>query len=105
MALRNKGVPDEEIPAVLYIARNSSASPNQVLEARKAGKSWTDIAGQHNVKFSGSDLATEANVQFLSNYHGRTPEEVRALRDKGASWIDINQEFRRSGTANKARTK
>jgi hypothetical protein len=104
MALRDKGVPDEEIPAVLHIARNSTASPNQVLEARKAGKSWTEIAREHNVKFSGNDLPTEANVQFLSSYHGRTPEEVRAMRAKGASWIDINQEFRRSGAATKART-
>jgi hypothetical protein len=105
MALRDKGVPDEEIPAVLYIARNSNASPNQVLEARKAGKSWTDIAQQNGVKFSGTDLPSEANVQFLSTYHGRTPEEVRALKAKGASWIDINQEFRRSGAATKTRTK
>jgi hypothetical protein len=105
MALRDKGVPDEEIPALLHIARNSNASPNQVLEARKSGKSWADIARQHNVKFSGTDLATEANVQFLSTYHGRTPEEVRAMRAKGASWVDINQEFRRSGAATKARTK
>jgi hypothetical protein len=103
MALRDKGVPDEEIPAVLHIARNSSASPNQVLEARKAGKSWSDIARQHNTKITGDDLVVEANTQFLSSYHGRTPEEVRALRAKGASWIDINQEFRRSGTT-KART-
>ena len=104
MALRDKGVPDEEIPAVLHIARNSTASPNQVLEARKLGKSWADVAKQYNVKFSGNDLAAEANVQFLSSYHGRTPEEVRAMRAKGASWIDINQEFRRSGAATKART-
>jgi hypothetical protein len=104
MALRDKGVPDEEIPAVLHIARNSNASPNQVLEARKAGKSWTDIAREHSVKFSGTDLTTEANVQFLSSYHGRTPEEVRALKAKGATWVDINQEFRRSGAATKART-
>jgi hypothetical protein len=104
MALRDKGVPDEEIPAVLHIARNSTASPNQVLEARKSGKAWTDIAREHNVKFSGSDLVAEANVQFLSTYHGRTPEEVRAMKAKGASWIDINQELRRTGTAVKART-
>ena len=104
MALRDKGVPDEEIPAVLHIARNSKASPNQVLEARKSGKSWADIAGEHNVKFSGKDLPTEANVQFLSTYHGRTPEEIRAMKAKGASWIDINQELRRSGAATKART-
>jgi hypothetical protein len=104
MAIRDKGIADEEIAAVLYIARNSSASPNQVIEARKAGKSWGDIARQHKVKTSGDDLVTEANMHFLTSYHGRTAEEVRAMRGKGASWIDINQELRRSGAATKSRT-
>lgn len=97
LAIRDKGIPDEEIAAVLYVARNSTASPNQVIDARRAGKSWPDIARQHNVRTDSDDLVSQANVQFLSSYHGRTPEEVRALRAKGASWIDINQEFRRAG--------
>jgi len=104
MAIQDKGIPVEEIAAVLYIARNSSASPNQVIDARKAGKEWGDIARQHNVKVSGTDFVAEANTQFLSAYHGRTIEEVRAMRAKGASWIDINQELRRSGAATKSRT-
>ena len=104
MAIRDKGIPDEEVAAVLYVARNSSASPNQVIEARKAGKPWGDIAREHKAKTSGDDVVSEANLQFLSSYHGRTPEEVRAMRAKGASWIDINQELRRSGAATKSRT-
>ena len=35
MAINRKGIPDQEIPAVLLIARRSSASPNQVIAARK----------------------------------------------------------------------
>ncbi len=104
MAIRDKGIPDEEVTAVLYIARNSTASPNQVIEARKASKSWSDIARQHKVKMPGEDLVTEAHMNFLTTYHGRTPEEIRAMRAKGASWIDINQEFRRSGTSPKRTT-
>jgi len=104
MAIRDKGIPDDEIAAILYIARNSSASPNQVIEARKASKSWSDIARQYKVKTSGDDLVTEANMNFLTSYHGRTPEEIKALRAKGTSWIDINQEFRRSGAATKRTT-
>jgi hypothetical protein len=37
LRIRDKGIPDEEVPAVLWIARNSKASPNQVIEARKGG--------------------------------------------------------------------
>lgn len=103
--INTKGIPDEEIPAVLYIARNSSASPNQVIEARLAGKKYEEIARTHNVKWSGEgDLVTEANTKFLSDYHGRTDAEVRALRNKGASWIDINQEFRRVGLPVRTKT-
>lgn len=97
MAIRDKGVPDEEIPAVLYIARHSSASPNQIIDAHKAGSSWADIAKQHKVKTTGTNIAEEANLAFLAEYHGRTAAEVKALRAKGASWIDINQQFRRVG--------
>ena len=43
------------------------------------------------------DVVSEANIVFLSEYHGRTPEEIRALRAKGASFIEINQQFRRVG--------
>jgi hypothetical protein len=104
MAIRDKGIPDEEIAGILHIARNSNASPNQVIEARKMSKPWSDIARQYNVKTSGDDLVAEANLQFLSTYHGRSPEEVRAMRAKGASWIDINQELRRSGAVTKRKT-
>jgi hypothetical protein len=51
---------------------------------------------------SGSaDLVAEANLQFLSAYHGQTAEAVRKMKASGASWIDINQELRRGGTGHK----
>ena len=96
-AIVQKGISDEELPAVLMIARRSSASPNQVMDARKAGKSFADIAKANKVNLPGSDFVAEANTIFLAEYHGRTPEEIRALRAKGASFVDINQQFRRVG--------
>ena len=96
-AIVQKGIPDQEIPAVLLIARRSSASPNQVIEARKSGKSFADIAKANKVNLTGTDFVDEANTIFLAEYHGRTPEEIKAMRAKGASFIDINQQFRRVG--------
>jgi hypothetical protein len=95
--ISRKGIPDEEIPAVLLIARSSSASPNQVIAARKKNLSWKEIAEKHGVKVTGEDFVTAANIQFLSAYHGRKPEEVREMREKGATFVAINQEFRREG--------
>jgi hypothetical protein len=49
------------------------------------------------VKLGDAGFVNEANVAFLSEYHGRTPAEIRELHRKGASFIDINQQFRRVG--------
>jgi len=99
MAINRKGIPDQEIPAVLLIARKSSASPNEIIEARKSGKSWADIAKTNKVTLGGDDFVKEANIVFLSEYHGRPAEQVRAMNAKGANFLAINQEFRREGKA------
>jgi hypothetical protein len=104
MAINKKGIPDQEIPAVLLIARRSSASPNQIIDARKAGKQWADIAKQNNVTLEGQDFVKEANVVFLSEYHGRPAEEIRAMAGKGATYVAINQELRRTGHGTKKAT-
>lgn len=95
--IAKKGIPAEEIPAVLTIARRSKASPNQVIEARKGGQSFAEIAKANNVNLTGDDFVSEANIIFLSEYHGRTKEEIRAMRAKGANFVEINQQFRRVG--------
>ncbi len=97
-AIAQKGIPAEEIPAVLIIARRSSMSPNQVIAARKSGKSFEAIGKEAKVDLGGKDFATEANVVFLSEYHGQPKEEVRRLREAGGTFIDINQQYRRAGT-------
>jgi hypothetical protein len=97
VAIHKKGIPNEEIPAVLLIARKSSASPNQVIAARTSGKAWSDIAAQNKVTLAGEDFAKEANIVFLSSYHGVPAEKVRAMHGKGANFIAINQELRRGG--------
>lgn len=104
MAIRDKGIKDTEIPAVLLIARKSSASPNQIIAARKGGKSFEDLARQHKVEFTGNDFVREANVIFLSEYHGAKSEDIRSKLGRGASFIDLNQEYRRAGIEAKAAT-
>jgi len=97
-AIAQKGISDQEIPAVLTIARKSSLSPNQVIDARKQGKTFEQIAQDAKVNLPGDgDFVTRANVRFLSEYHGRPEAEVRGMRAKGASFIEINQQYRRVG--------
>ena len=75
-AIHEKGIPVVEIPAVLTIARKSTASPNQLIVARKSGKSFEDIARENSVTLPGKDFVSEANVVFLSEYHGRPAEQL-----------------------------
>ena len=97
-AIAQKGIPALEIPAVLTLARKSSMSPNQVIQARKQGKSFEDIARDAKVNLAGDgDFVTRANIRFLADYHGRSEAEIRGLHDKGASFIEINQQYRRVG--------
>lgn len=95
--IAKKGIPDQEIPAVLLIARKSSASPNEIIDARKSGKGFAEIAKSNKVQLAGTDFVTEANILFLSESHGRPAEEIRAQHAKGASFIEINQQYRRVG--------
>lgn len=97
LAISKKGIPDAEIPAVLLIARRSSASPNQIIDARKAGKNWAEIAKQNNVNLDGSDFVKEANIVFLSEYHGSTSTNIRSMLDKGSTYVAVNQKLRRTG--------
>jgi hypothetical protein len=104
MAINRKGIPDQDIPALLLIARRSSASPNQIIAARKAGKQWDEIAKQYNVTLGGTDFVKEANVIFLSEYHGRPAGQIREMLDKDATYIAVNQELRRTGSGTKKTT-
>jgi hypothetical protein len=105
-AIRDRIGNDKEIAAVLLVKKRSSASPNQVIEARKAGKDWAAITKQWNVKQdSGVDFVDYANAIFLSEYHGRPLEETRKLQQKGMDVIAINQEFRREGESSTTGTR
>jgi hypothetical protein len=68
------------------------------MDARKAGKSWGDVAREAGLKFQGNDFVAHANAMFLSSYHSRPVEEVKRQRGAGATWVAINQQYRREGT-------
>jgi hypothetical protein len=99
-AIRDRVGSEKEVAAVLLVTKRSSASANDVMDARKAGKDWSAIARQWNVKHEGAgDFVDYANLVFLSEYHGRTLEDARKLHQKGLDPVAINQEFRREGGA------
>jgi hypothetical protein len=42
--IREKRIPDDQIPVVLFIAQKSHRTPAEVMELRSAGFSWMDVA-------------------------------------------------------------
>jgi hypothetical protein len=43
VVVRQKNVPDEELPVVFYLARQASVSPETIIKLRLGGKSWMEI--------------------------------------------------------------
>ena len=95
--IMKKGVPAEEVAAVLHIAKYSRLTANDVIYARNEGIKYEDLARKNNVKFEGDNLLEHANLEFLSKYHGRSLEDVKKMRSGGASFVEINQQLRRDG--------
>jgi len=44
IVVKEKGIPEEELPVVFYIASRAVVSPNAVINLRLKGKSWMDIS-------------------------------------------------------------
>jgi hypothetical protein len=42
--VKEKGIPEDELPVVFYIASRASVSPNVVINLRLKGRSWMDIS-------------------------------------------------------------
>jgi hypothetical protein len=43
VVVRKRGVPDEELPVVFYLASRAGVSPAAIIKLRLGGKSWMDI--------------------------------------------------------------
>jgi hypothetical protein len=43
IVVRDRGIPDEELPVVFYLASRAGISPTAIIKLRLAGKSWMDI--------------------------------------------------------------
>jgi len=41
--IRERGIPDDEIPVVLLVAQRARVAPATIIDLRRRGKTWTDI--------------------------------------------------------------
>ena len=49
VVVRERNVPDEELPVVFFLARHASVAPDLIVKLRLGGMSWIDIALRYNL--------------------------------------------------------
>jgi len=49
VVVRDRGIPEDEIPVVYYIARHSEYEPSEIAQMRLEGESWIDISARCGV--------------------------------------------------------
>jgi len=116
VVVRERALPPDEIPVVFYVAREARVEPTIIVDLRRRGLSWADIAVRFRLTpdiyyFRGGppygkahgywknhpprdvEVIEAVNVHFLSEYHQVSPDEVRAERSRGRDYVFVAQNF------------
>ena len=116
VVVRERAVPPDEIPVVFFVARQAHVEPAVIVDLRRRGLSWSDVALHFRLDpdiyyFSGGppyghaygywkkhpprdvEVIDAVNVHFLSDYHRVSPDSVRADRSRGSSYAFVAQGF------------
>jgi hypothetical protein len=114
--VQQQALPPEEVPVVFYVAERARIAPAVVVELRRRGLSWTDIAFHFRLDpdiyyFPGGppygraygrskkhpprdvEVIDAVNVHFLSEYHRVAPDVVWAERSRGRSYAVVARDF------------
>jgi len=116
VVVRERAVPPDEVPVVFYVAQRARVAPTIILDLRKRGLSWADVALHFRLEpdiyyFRGgppygkaygywkkhpprdAEVIDAVNVHFLSDYHRVSPDVVRGERSHGSSYAVIARGF------------
>ncbi|MCU7494605.1 MAG: hypothetical protein HF314_01675 [Ignavibacteria bacterium] len=120
VVVRERRIPDEEIPVVFYIAQRARVPYREIIGCRQRGMSWMDITYHYNlgpdIYFPGEvqgppygkawghrkkeraayrdyEIVNAVNSRFMSDYHHCSPDEIRHLRGQGVSYVQINDRY------------
>jgi hypothetical protein len=120
VVVRERALPPDEVPVVFYAARQCHVQPTVIVDLRRRGMTWADIAIRFHQTpdiyyFRGGppygkaygywrnhpprdvEVIEAVNTHFLSEYHGVTPDAVRAERSRGANYVVVAQNFEARG--------
>jgi len=123
--LQDRGIRENELPVVFYLARQSGVSPMAIAQLRASGYSWSDITyrlgltsdtyyvplsgyyGQYasyyqmpRSRWSSLRLSDDAviglvNTRFLSDYYRMPADRVLRLRSSGRDFTTLARELYR----------
>ena len=116
VVVQQQALPPEEVPVVFYVAQRARVAPAVVVDLRRRGLSWADIAFHFHLDrdiyyFPGGPPCGKAygywkkhpprdaqvidavNVHFLSDYHRVAPDVVWTERSRGRSYAVVARDF------------
>ena len=116
VVVQQQALPPDEVPVVFYVAQRARVAPSVVVDLRRRGLSWTDIAFHFRLDpdiyyFRGGppygkaygywkkhpprdvEVIDAVNVHFLSDYHRVAPDVVWAERSHGHSYAVVARDF------------
>lgn len=116
VVVQQQALPPDEVPVVFYVAQRARVAPAVVVDLRRRGLSWADIAFHFRLDpdiyyFRGGppygkaygywkrhpprdvEVIDAVNVHFLSDYHRVAPDVVWAERSHGHSYAVVARDF------------
>ena len=116
VVVRERALPPDEVPIVFYVAREAQVQPAIIVDLRRRGMSWADIAFHFQLTpdiyyFPGGppygkahgywkkhrprdiEVVDAVNIHFLSEYHRVSPDAIRAGRLRGPSYAVVARNF------------
>ena len=116
VVVQQQALPPDEVPVVFYVAERARVAPAVVVDLRRHGLSWADIAFHFRLDpdiyyFRGGppygkaygywkkhpprdvEVIDAVNVHFLSEYHRVAPDVVWTERSHGRSYAVVARDF------------
>lgn len=112
IVLRERQLPDYEIPVALLVAQRARVAPAVVVNMRLGGRQWADIGlhyglgpeifavpagppygrahGYWKKRPRDIEIIDTVNVRFLSDYYRVEPAHVVALRGRGHDFVAVH---------------
>lgn len=127
--VRDRRLPDDEIPVVFFVARRAGVSPREVARLRRSGYSWMDITYQYGLspeiffpgrgfnaprgkawgyykhhrgynRVSDYDIINAVNSRMISECYRCGENDVVRMRNQGRSYSEINDMYYGKGRGN-----